>query len=225
MLSFKAVIFDKDGVLMHTEKIYFQAYHDTILFFGGSGTYSWEDHKKFMGALSSERFLFIRKKFHLPVSFDEFMSEYRKRYYELFDTQGIKVIEGISDFIELLKANGIKLAVFTGSSRKNTEFTLKKVNLSAEFDAIVTADDVSQGKPHPEGFLLAAKLLKVEPADCVVIGDSGNDVIAAKDAGMRVIALVDENYIRDPELAKPDLEVDSLKEINVQSLQALASSG
>ncbi len=167
----KAIIFDKDGVLMDTEKTYFRAYQDTILQFGGSGTYGWDDHRKFMGMLSSERFLKIKKKFNIPVSFDDFINEYRNRYIAIFEQEGVKVPEGLSEFLQELKSANIKCAIATSSSRRNTEFTLRKANLINDFDATVTADDVSQGKPHPEQFLLAAHKLQVAPAGCLVIGE------------------------------------------------------
>lgn len=217
----KAVIFDKDGILMHTEPIYFDAYAGTIKYFGGLKEYSWELHKGYMGFLSNEKFLKIKKEFDLDIPWDIFTEEYRRRYLETIESDGLSAASGIRELLGLLKEEGVKVAVATGSSRNNTTFTLAKTGLNKEFDVVITADDLTKGKPDPEPFLLAAERLGVEPHECVVVGDSINDVLAGKSAGMKVIAVVDSEYSADPSLARPDLEVNSLAEITMERLKEL----
>lgn len=221
---FQAVIFDKDGVLMLTEQVYFQAYKDTISFFEGLDGYSWEYHQKHMGNLSSEKFLEVRKDYSLETNLNDFSAEYRRRYLQIFENDGVAVPEGVKEFLELLKKANIKSAIVTGSSKRNADLTLEKTGLISKFDAVITGDDVSVGKPHPEGFLLAAERLRVDPAECLVIGDALNDIVAARAAGMKVLAIIDADYTRDPELAKPDMEVHSLTTVNLDTLKRLFTS-
>lgn len=217
----KAVIFDKDGVLMITEPIYFKYYKASIKYFGGIGNYTWDLHKSFTGYTSAEKFEVIKKKFKLKVSLDEFLKEYRSRYFEVINKEGIEVPKGVKEFLELLKRKKIKRAVGTGGHGINVKLTLTKTGLIDNFDVIITADDVAKGKPDPETFLLAAKKLGVKPKDCVVVGDSLNDVLGGKSAGMKVIAIVDPEYSEDPALASPDLEVSSLSEVTFEKLNSL----
>lgn len=213
----KAVIFDKDGVLMDTEKTYFKAYRDTISYFGGNRVYGWNDHKRFMGMLSSERFLKLKNMFNLSIGFDDFINEYRKRYFELFEKNSVALPDGLKEFLHKLKSASIKLGVATSSSRKNTDFTLKKTNLTQYFDVVVTADDVSKGKPHPELFQLAASKLHIAPGECVVIGDSINDMIAAKAAGMKVIMLVNQNNSAEESFREADFKISGFNDVRLDS--------
>ena len=217
----EAVIFDKDGVLMLTELIYHRAYQDAIRHFGAEGEYDWETHRKRNGTPTSETFLMLRKKFGLTISLDEFLAEYRKRYTDLFMSEGLVVPEGVREMISELKKIHMPISIATGGSRKSTSLTLEKTGLAGEFEIVVTSDEVAKGKPDPEIFLLAAERMGVTPHKCLVIGDSINDVLGAKAAGMKVIAITDDFYSRDPELASPDLEVKEFKEITLEMIKSI----
>ena len=217
----EAVIFDKDGVLMLTELIYHKAYQDALRHFGARGEYTWEEHRKRSGMRTSETFLVLRKKFGLTISLDEFIPEYRKRYTDLIMAEGLTVPEGVRELLFALKKINMPISIATGGSRKSTDLTLEKTGLASEFEIVVTSDDVAKGKPDPEIFLLAAKRMGVPPHKCLVIGDSINDVLGAKAAGMKVIAITDDFYSRDPELALPDIEVNEFKEITLEMLKSI----
>lgn len=81
------------------------------------------------------------------------------------------------------------MAVASGGSRMVVEKTLNVVGISDWFDEVVTADDVVEGKPAPDVFLKAAKLLGVDPARCLVLEDAPSGILAAQRAGMQVIAV------------------------------------
>ncbi len=217
----KAVIFDKDGVLMLTEEIYFNAFRDAVKKYGGNKEYTWEDHYSYIGTPTTETFFAVRKKYGLTVSFDEFADTYRGIYRKTIEEEGLQSIAGVKELLDSLKKENIPFAIGTGSTAKSTELTLKKTGLLRYFDIAVTADDVAKGKPDPETFILAAKKLGIELHDCVVIGDSINDVLAAKSAGMKMIAITDKSYIEDPDLASPDLEVKEFKDITIEMIKSL----
>lgn len=217
----KAVIFDKDGVLILTEEIYFRAFRDAVKKYGGNKEFTWEDHYYYIGTPTSETFFAVREKYGLTVSFDEFVEVYRSDYRKIIEEEGIKSVEGVRELLDSLKKENIPFAIGTGSNAKGSEFTLKKGGLFEDFDVVITADDVAKGKPNPETFLLAAKKLGVNPSECVVIGDAINDVLAAKSAGMKMIAITDKSYIEDRDLASPDLEVKEFKDITIQMIKSL----
>ncbi len=217
----KAVIFDKDGVLMLTEEIYFRAFRDTVKKYGGNKEFTWEDHYHYIGTPTSETFFAVREKYGLTVSFDEFVETYRRGYRKIIEEEGLKSPTGVKELLDSLKKENIPFAIGTGGGAKSTELTLRKAGLFEYFNIFVTADDVANGKPDPETFFLAAKKLGVKPDDCVVIGDAINDVLAAKSAGMKMIAITDKSYIEDPNLASPDLEVKEFKEITIEMIKSL----
>ena len=217
----KAVIFDKDGTLMLTEEIYFRTFRDAVKKYGGKREYVWEDHVNYIGTPTTETFLDVRKKFGLTTSFDEFAQTYREGYKKAFEEEGLVPVEGVKELLDTLKKEKIPFAIGTGSVAKSTEFTLRKAGLFEYFDIIVTASDVAKGKPDPETFLLTAKKLRVNPHECLVIGDAINDVLAAKSAGMKIIAITDKSYIEDPDLASPDLEVKEFKDITIEMIKSL----
>lgn len=217
----KAVIFDKDGVLMLTEPIYHRAFQDILKKYDAKGVYTWEQHRKVSGKPTTEVILALKEMFGLKFSVDEFIVEYRNRYKTIFIEDGLEVPQGVRELLTALKKKGMPVAIATGASRESTNLTLEKTGLASEFSVVCTSSDVAKGKPDPEIFLLAAERLGVNPHNCLVIGDSVNDVLGAKAAGMKVIAITDKSYSRDPLLASPDLEVQSMKEITLETIQSL----
>ncbi len=109
-------------------------------------------------------------------------------YRELYGPHR-KTVAGFDGLIAAAKEAGIKLAVATAAPVGNIEFTLDGLDLRRHFDAVVGAADVARGKPHPDGFLLAAEKLGVLPADCIVFEDAPLGVEAARNAGMRCVVL------------------------------------
>ncbi|MFL6709011.1 MAG: HAD family hydrolase [Massilia sp.] len=109
-------------------------------------------------------------------------------YRELYGPHR-KTVNGFDALIKAAKEAGIKLAVATAAPVGNIEFTLDGLDLRRHFDAIVGAADVARGKPHPDGFLLAAEKLGAAPPECIVFEDAPLGVEAARNAGMRCVVL------------------------------------
>lgn len=100
----------------------------------------------------------------------------------------VTLIEEVAEFAQSLRGK-FPMAIATGGSRMVIEKTLQIVGASDWFDEVVTADDVAEGKPAPDIFLRAAKLLGVSPAKCLVVEDAPAGIIAAQRAGMQVIGI------------------------------------
>ena len=109
-------------------------------------------------------------------------------YRELYGPHR-KTVAGFEALIARAQAAGIKLAVATAAPVANITFTLDGLDVRRHFDAVVGAADVARGKPHPDGFLLAAERLGVLAADCIVFEDAPLGVEAARNAGMRCVVL------------------------------------
>lgn len=116
---------------------------------------------------------------------------------------------------------GVPLALTTSSGRTGTSHILKKAGLLNTFDVIVTSEDYTNRKPSPESYLTTAKKLHYNPVNCVAIEDSRVGVEAAKNAGMKCIALPNE-YTKHQDFSKADLVVYSADNINIELLNNLS---
>ena len=110
-------------------------------------------------------------------------------HYETLAATGMPAVPGAVAFVDTLRAHGVPLAVATSARRSDTVALLGPLGLLDRFDAIVTAEDVTRGKPDPEVYLLAARRLGATPEGCLVFEDALVGVRAARGAGMRVVGV------------------------------------
>ncbi len=182
-----AVIFDLDGTLVDSEPHYYEAGRRTLERYGVTG-YTWEEHSRFIGVGTRETLEALRERYALDVSVDELLAVKNRHYLELTGS-GTAVFPRMRSFVERLHTAGHRLAVASGSSRAAIEAALTATGLSALLPVYVSAEEVGRGKPEPDVFLAAARLLGTDPADCVVVEDAAPGVEAARRAGMRCIAV------------------------------------
>ena len=164
----KTALFDFDGVVVDTEPIY-------DLF--------WNDAAKRYG-LGIDNFADIIKGTTLPYILEKYFSGY---------TMPLPPMPGSIEFIRMLKEHGVQIGLVTSSDNAKVKRAFRLLHLDNLFDTLVTADRITQGKPDPMCYLLAAKDLNVSPEDCIVFEDSFNGIQSGKDAGMRVIGLSTTN--------------------------------
>jgi mannitol-1-/sugar-/sorbitol-6-phosphatase len=129
---------------------------------------------------------------------------------EALTAEGIREIEGARELIAALPPN--RWAVVTSGTRTIASFRLKLVGIPIP-PVMVCADEIKEGKPHPEGYLTAAARLGIAPGDCIVIEDTPPGIAAAYAGGMRVIA-VSTTYPRD-QLVAADAVVDRLSDLQI----------
>ena len=100
-----------------------------------------------------------------------------------------KTVAGFDVLVNRARMEGVVLAVATAAPDANIEFTLDGLDLRRHFDVVVGAANVARGKPHPDGFLLAAERCAIAPEHCIVFEDAPLGVEAARRAGMRCVVL------------------------------------
>jgi len=224
----KAVIFDFDGVLVDTEKLHHQAFNEIFHPLGIQISIK-EYFDRFVGMTDEELFRLIDKEKNIRLSEQQLQELFKNKasiFKKLASTQAA-VIEGVPQFLKLLSENKIPLAVCSGALLEEIELILKAANLRDFFEAIVSADQVKKGKPDPEGFLLALKLLnkknnsQIKPQDCIVIEDSRWGLEAAQTAGMHPVAVAN-SYPAD-QLKPSEKIVANLNELTVAGLNSLCS--
>ena len=119
----------------------------------------------------------------------EAMTEEKEGLYRAAYAPHQKPMPGLEGFLARARAGGFALAVGTAAPRANVQFTLDGLQLRKHFDAVVGAGDVPRGKPAPDVFLKAAQSCGAAPHDCIVIEDAPLGLEAARNAGMRAVAL------------------------------------
>ena len=140
-------------------------------------------------------------------------------FHEALEQDGIKLIEGTAPLIQKLKERRVPCAIGSSAQLANIELVFSHhKELAFLFDAIVSADDVSIGKPDPQVFLLAAQQLGIAPQACVVFEDAPLGIEAAHRANMGTVAITTTFPKERLEKAKPDLLVDSLDQPSVLGL-------
>jgi beta-phosphoglucomutase family hydrolase len=140
-------------------------------------------------------------------------------YREILLEWGIHPLPGVPEWLAELRQHGIRCAIGSSTHRLNIDTSLRVLGFEDYFAAIVTAEDVSRGKPDPEVFLTAAERIGIDPSHCVVFEDALVGIEAAHRGGMKVVAVATTNPIEA--LKAADLAVHRLDELSVDQIAAL----
>ncbi|MFJ4934961.1 HAD family hydrolase [Streptomyces pseudovenezuelae] len=186
-LSGISVIFDLDGTLVDSEPNYYEAGRQTLAAHGVPD-FTWADHERYVGISTQETVTRWKSLYGLRASVPELLADKNRRYLALART-ATRVYPEMRAFVELLAAEGVPMAVASGSSAAAIDAILAGTGLDAYLRTTVSADEVDRGKPAPDVFLEAARRLGAEPAHCVVLEDAAPGAAAAHAAGMRCIAI------------------------------------
>jgi len=216
---FKCIIFDMDGVIIDSEPIHFKI--EKKLFKNLGLAISDEKQDSFVGTASRPMWLHIKNKYKLNQSLEELVEMGRTSYMDyLLSQENEKPMPGVAELIKELYRNNVKLVVASSASIKNIEIVLKMFNLERFFQTKVSGDEVNNGKPAPDTFLYAAKIIGAQPEECIVIEDSKNGVEAAKSARMRCIGFENPNSGKQ-DLSSADIVINSFSEVNYQKLRQI----
>jgi len=187
-MQISAVFFDMDGLMLDTERLYRAACQTSAVELGY--TLSDEIHSQLMGrnAADGEKVLFAEFGPRFP------MSVFQQRCQSLeaeFECTPVPKKHGLDELLDLLDVRGVSKAVATSTRRNIAVPTLNTTGLLRRFRVIATGDEVTNGKPAPDLFLLAARRLGCAPSKCLVLEDAEAGVIAAHRAGMQVYMVPD----------------------------------
>ena len=217
--NIKAVIFDLDGVIVDSEPLndmHFPAYLKKM---GVTITQDFLD--RFRGTSSKTQWTYLKKEFNLKPPLETLMANSSKDYFSfLLAIPDLKSMPGLTEFIEQLRQLALQLAVGSSASKKRIDMILDRLKIGKHFSVIVSGHDVSEAKPEPDIFLLAAKRMNVHPSSCIVIEDAMNGVIAAKRAGMKCIGYAGAANNKQ-DLSGADLIIDNFANASVETLHTL----
>jgi len=158
-----------------------------------------------------------------PVQINYWGKRKEEIYREFGNKNGIKLAPGSKDFLKQIPSSTFRCSIGTSTERKNVELAIRQHDLSQYFLGAACSEDVSKGKPDPEVFLQAAKILSIPPKDCVVFEDSPHGIEAAIRAGMKTVALTTTHPSTTFMHLNPDLLVASLADLSVDQVEKLFS--
>ena len=195
----KAVIFDMDGVIFDTEKVYLDIWTEVFEKYGYKMTK--ELYITVMGTGRDNVIKTLLDNFCDELPIEKMYEEKDNQLFYRIENQGIPLKEGVKELFSMLKEKDYKIALATSAKRERVEKQIKDKWLKESFDAIVCGDDVEKGKPSPDIFLKAAKEIDVEPENCFVVEDSPAGIKAAFSGGMKGIH-VEDLKVADEEILK-----------------------
>ncbi len=181
---FRAVIFDLDGVLWDGEPLYHEAFNLVLARYGHQ--LNDEDYTQIMGHAVDACWQWVRERFGLTESLSDLLIAYDNAVVDLM-RRPAEPLPGVRALLDELTRRGFPLAVASASLRPWVDTTLAGLGLRPLFQAVVSASEVDNGKPAPDLYLAAARLLRVSPGKCLAFEDTAAGVAAAKAAGMSVV--------------------------------------
>ncbi len=215
-----AVIWDMDGVIVDTGVYHRDAWIEA---FGKRGAdFTAEDFVATFGTRNDDVIRRILGK-KAPRELVREISDEKEADYRRRVADSIAALPGVVALLEDLAAADFKQAIATSAPLANVRQIMQSLDLDRYFDCVVTEKDVAEGKPSPQGFLLAARTLDVPAANCVVIEDAVAGVSAARRAGMRCVAVTTSHPRHS--LGQADLIVDSLEDVSAAGLRRLLGIG
>ncbi len=186
--KFKTVIFDMDGVLFDTEKIYLDVWTKVFEKYGYRMTK--EVYCKVIATGRENVKKVFKDEFGDNIPIEKMYKEKDKALSEELKKK-IPIKDGAYELLKYLKAKKYKLALATSASKERMEKQLNQSNFNNIFDEVVCRDEVEKIKPNPEIFLKAASKLNVSPEECIVIEDSSAGIEAAYKGNMTPLHVVD----------------------------------
>jgi len=211
--SKKAILWDMDGVIADSSAFHFAAWQETFAKRGIKFTK--KDFIKLFGTRNDFIIGSIMGQ-ELPEVDVKIMVQEKEENFRRKATGSVKPFPGVVRLLNAIKKGNFKLGLVSSAPKENIDLVLRELDLEGIFDCVVFGQEVSESKPSPQIYLLAAKKLGATPNDCVVIEDSPLGVKAARTARMKCLAVA--NTHPRQRLEEADKIVDSLENMDLITL-------
>lgn len=187
-MEIKAVLFDMDGLIFDTEGLYKISWQHAA---SEQGLELDDDfYQTFIGVQDAECERRVVDRFGGELDLERFKAVRNRDIYARC-ASGVAYKHGFDLLFGHLKNKGLKCALVTSSALTDVEHHFSGSDYLAQFDVVITSEDVENGKPHPDCYLMASEQLAIEPAACLVLEDSNNGMRAGLDAGCKAVMIPD----------------------------------
>lgn len=217
-----AVVFDMDGVLFDTERMYMECWREAAEPKGLKNVD--EISKACIGRTlqgTKEVFETAKAEQGIDVSFEELHEDCSRKFKEKEERDGLPEKPGVHEILEYLKQNGIPVALASSTRKAAVMEHLDRAGITAYFERIVCGDMVENGKPAPDIYVKACEELGVEPGRAMAVEDSFNGIRSAHAAGLYTVMVPDQLPPTEKILTMVDKKCDSLMELQEQLPQIL----
>ncbi|MCX7972881.1 MAG: HAD family phosphatase [Candidatus Aminicenantes bacterium] len=181
----EALIFDMDGLMVDTETLYFEAEKNLARRFGRE--VKEETLARMMGRKPLESLVIFAQELNLDVKPEDLL-EMRTAIMKRSLLRNLRPMPGLYTIVNIFSGR-LKLAIATGAQQEFLDLIVDSLGLRSKFDVLQASDEIKEGKPQPEIYLVTCQKLGLKPQDCLVLEDSANGVLAARRAGCYVIAV------------------------------------
>jgi HAD superfamily hydrolase (TIGR01509 family) len=212
-----AVVFDMDGLMFNSEDVYTMAGAELLRRRGREFTADLKD--AMMGIPPRESFEIMIQRHGLPESWDMLARESNEIFLALLP-EHLALMPGLLELLDALEKAGIPKAIATSTGRRLTAACLGPFDLARRFQCVLTSEDITHGKPHPEVYLTAAQRFGVPPSQMLVLEDSENGCRSGAAAGATVVA-VPGAHSRSQDFRAAALVIDSLADRRLYALLGL----
>lgn len=202
----KACLFDMDGVIVDTAKFHFKAWHRLAESLGVPFTEEQNEQLKGVSRVDSLEKILNWGNITLSQERKEELMTLKNQWYldYVATVTPDEMLPGVPSFLNELKEAGIKIGL--GSSSKNAELILDKLEITSLFETIIDGNKVQLSKPNPEVFLRGANELNVNPSETIVFEDAQSGVKAAIDGGFRCVGIGDDSVLNEATIVIPSFE-------------------
>ena len=205
--NIKAILFDMDGVVIDSEKLYSQSEKKLLAQYGVK--FDESDWHYIKGCTEKQFYDLVYSKFNINIPRDQLIDKGRKFLKTVF-TQELEYMNGFNEIYSIFKKK-FKLALVTSTGPELVNHIDSLLSIYEKFDIVITSKDTTIHKPQPEPYLIAMKRLQLEPNQCIVFEDSIQGIKAGKAAGSYVIAL--EGSLEKEVLTEADLIISSFYDL------------
>ncbi|WP_297476771.1 HAD family phosphatase [uncultured Photobacterium sp.] len=199
-MKYNAAIFDMDGLLLDTEQVCMTAFKQTCNEM--NLPFKQDVYLSIIGRNQAGIKPIIEQGYGDMLDYSIFHPHWMQHYHAVVEHQAIPIKHGVIALLDWLQTKKIPMVVATSTHKALAQKKLHLAGLSTYFSHITCGDEVTQGKPHPEIYRLAAQRLHIEPNQCIAFEDSNNGVKAAVAANMATLQIID--------LVKPDTDTRAL---------------
>ncbi len=221
MHMIKAFLVDLDGTLIDATEGHVIAYNEALQSLGYKKI-ELKQYMKYYGQTGMEIMRQLIGKKEIDKDVKE-LFELKKKIYRSTNGAYVKILPGAAELIDAIYERKIPIVVASSGSRWYVESSIKIMGIQNKVVSIISADDITHGKPDPEIFLKAAEKAGVLPRDCFVLEDSIHGIRAAKSAGMKCAAVIGTEKKSILKKENPDIIVNSLEELLPPRLDEIIS--